>query len=88
MKNVTDSLKPSDSTEIIPARPANFFDKDDFTISVNDFYFGEFSRHNPMRNLEALQALKAEALKRGYMVDEWNSMETMVRYMRFYKRRP
>jgi len=35
-----------------------------------------------------MEELKKEAINRGYTVNEWQSMETMVRYTRFIKNKP
>lgn len=86
MKNVTDSLKPSDSTAIAPAQP-DYFSQDEFEISINDFYIGPWSRHNADNYLKALSELKVEAKKRGYDVRERTSMDTMITYVTFIKRR-
>ncbi len=87
MKNVTDSLKASESTAVIPVAQPDFFAQDEFTISVNDFYTGQWSRHDGAKYLEALNQLKIEARKRGYDVSERMSMDTMINYVTFTKRR-
>jgi hypothetical protein len=86
MKNVTDSLKPSVETAVV-TKPEIIFDKDDFTISLNDFYTGQFARSqlSAAAYMEAFDALKKEAVKRGYVIDEWTSMDTMIRYARFHR---
>lgn len=85
MKNVTDSLKPSTETAIAPVQP-DYFAQDEFEISINDFYTGQWSRHNADNYLKALSELKLEAKKRGYDVRERTSMDTMITYVTFTKR--
>ncbi len=86
MKNVTDSLKASDSTAVVPAKP-DYFAQDEFEISINDFYTGPWSRHNAGDYTRALSELKIEAVKRNYDVRERTSMDTMITYVTFTKRR-
>ena len=86
MKNVTDSLKPSVETAVVPAAP-DYFAQDEFEISINDFYTGQFSRHNAAEYSRALSELRIEAVKRGYDVRERTSMDTMITYVTFTKRR-
>lgn len=84
MKNVTDSLKPSESTAIAPVQP-KYFEQDEFEISYNDFYTNPWNRHNGKAHLEALEELMDEGRRRGYHVSDSVSSETRVHYVKFWK---
>lgn len=85
MKNVTDSLKPSDSQEVAAPKAKPSFESNDFTITVSDFYMNVFSRHNPQQNKEALEQFKKEARAAGYKISENCSIDTGQTYIRFYR---
>ena len=83
MKNVTHSLDPSDSSEIIPMD--SHFSSDDFTITIPQHYLNPWSknRDEAARFMAVLEAMKKEAPKRGFDVITWTSTETLADYVRF-----
>lgn len=85
MKNVTDSLRPSDSRAVAVANPLADWNCPEFTITLSAYYTGEFSRYaaKAREYMVALEELKKEAIARGYTIYEEFSMDTMNTNIRF-----
>ncbi len=87
MKNVTDSAKVSESTEIDPsAKYDEFFTKDNIEISVMSIYRNANVTGTADR-MALLTQLKEIAKARGYNVSESESGFTRTKYIRFKKYR-
>lgn len=88
MKNVTYSLGTGTSAALVPPRPANFFDRDDFTITIPAVYVGNWAPSGAAEQMAALEEAMKVAPSRGYTVDRWHSNDTMNDYVRFKRNRP